>query len=49
MNDYSASISAAVPSRQMALAEFEERNGWFLSQRRTPLHAQWLERAGVAV
>lgn len=47
MAAYSLSIPAAVPSRDMALAEFAWRNGWFLSQRRTPAHAAWLARAGV--
>lgn len=30
--EYSLAIGAAVPSREMALAEFEWRNGWFLSK-----------------
>lgn len=47
MAAYSLSIPAAVPSREMALAEFAWRNGWFLSQQRTPAHAAWLARAGV--
>ncbi|PRW20482.1 hypothetical protein C2E21_8909 [Chlorella sorokiniana] len=47
MAAYSLSISAAVPSREMALAEFAWRNGWFLSQQRTPAHVAWLERARV--
>ena len=47
MAAYSLSIPAAVPSREMALAEFVWRNGWFLSQQRTPAHAAWLARAGV--
>jgi len=49
MAAYSLSIPAAVPSRQMALAEFEWRNGWLLSQARTPAHVAWLARAGVEV
>jgi hypothetical protein len=28
--EYSLAISAAVPSKEMALAEFQWRNGWFL-------------------
>ena len=47
MADYSLSIPAAVPSRDMAMAEFEWRNGWFLAQRRTPAHVAWLRQAGV--
>lgn len=34
--EYSLAIGAAVPSREMALAEFEWRNGWFLSKASTP-------------
>jgi hypothetical protein len=30
--EYSLAISAAVPSKEMALAEFQWRNGWFLSK-----------------
>jgi hypothetical protein len=30
--NYSIAIQHAVPSVQMALAEFDWRNGWFLSQ-----------------
>ena len=30
--EYSLAIGTAVPSREMALAEFEWRNGWFLSK-----------------
>lgn len=47
--EYSLSIPTAVPSREMALAEFAFRNGWFLQQARTPRHEAWLQRAGVAV
>ena len=47
MAAYSFSIPTAVPSRDMALAEFAWRNGWFLAQRRTPAHVAWLARAGV--
>lgn len=47
MASYSLSIPSAVPSRDMALAEFAWRNGWFLAQQRTPAHAAWLARAGV--
>lgn len=47
LDAYSLSIPAAVPSRQMALAEFAWRNGWFLGQCRTPAHVGWLRRAGV--
>lgn len=46
--DYSLSIPAAVPSREMALAEFEFRNGFFLGQAATPAHTRWLRHAGVA-
>lgn len=46
--DYSLSIPAAVPSREMALAEFGFRNGFFLGQAATPAHTRWLRRAGVA-
>ena len=44
---YSACISAARPSRQMALDEFAWRNGWLLSREGTPLHEEWLARAAV--
>ena len=48
--DYSLSIARAVPSRRMALQEFSWRNGFFLQQAgATPLHRQWLRRAGVDV
>jgi hypothetical protein len=47
MEDYCLSIPAAVPSRDMALAELRWRNGWFLGRSVTPAHAAWLERAGV--
>mmetsp|Transcript_34726 Transcript_34726/g.65359 ORF Transcript_34726/g.65359 Transcript_34726/m.65359 type:complete len:294 (+) Transcript_34726:1558-2439(+) len=44
---YSLAIPNSRPSREMALAEFPWRNGWFLSQERTPLHVDWLNRANV--
>lgn len=48
--EYSLSISSAVPSREMACAEFAWRNGAFLqAQGITPLHAAWLEKAGINV
>lgn len=47
MAAYSLSIPAAVPSRDMALAELRWRNGWFLARARTPAHVAWLARAGV--
>lgn len=34
--EYSLAISAAVPSKEMALAEFRWRNGWFLSKVNAP-------------
>jgi hypothetical protein len=45
---YSQAISAAVPSMDMARREFAWRNGFFLGlpQGRTPLHVDWLQRAG---
>lgn len=43
---YSLSIPAAVPSKQMALAEFEFRNGWFLGQEHTPYHTALLQKVG---
>ena len=49
MAAYSLSIPAAVPSRDMALAELRWRNGWFLQRARTPAHVAWLARAGVQV
>ncbi|KAG2442911.1 hypothetical protein HXX76_002987 [Chlamydomonas incerta] len=45
--EYSLSISSAVPSRDMALAEFRWRNGALLGMGPTPLHVSWLLRAGV--
>ncbi|GAQ90061.1 hypothetical protein KFL_005940060 [Klebsormidium nitens] len=45
--EYSLAIGAAVPSREMALAEFEWRNGWFLSKETSPTHLAWLQQAGV--
>lgn len=47
MAAYSLSIPAAVPSREMALAELRWRNGWFLRRAHTPAHVAWLARAGV--
>lgn len=44
---YSMAIPDAVPSVVMAISEFDWRNGWFLSQKLTPCHVQWLKRAGV--
>lgn len=46
---YSNGIPAAIPSKSMALSEFEWRNGWFLAQRATPSHVKWLRLAGVSV
>ncbi|KAL4422496.1 hypothetical protein ABPG75_008693 [Micractinium tetrahymenae] len=48
MAEYSLAIPTAVPSRAMALAEFEWRNGWFLGQAVTPRHAAWLRRSLAA-
>jgi len=45
--EYSNAICHAVPSVQMALAEFEWRNGWLLSQAKTELHMEWLRKAKV--
>ncbi|EFJ42893.1 hypothetical protein VOLCADRAFT_96870 [Volvox carteri f. nagariensis] len=47
--DYSMSIGQAVPSREMALAEFSWRNGALLEMGLTPLHCSWLQRAGVDI
>lgn len=47
MCDYSMSIPTAVPSKKMALREFEWRNGFFLSQQVSPLHVDWLAKAGT--
>ncbi len=52
MLDYSRAIAAAVPSKTMALREFQYRNGWFLASmplgsKARALHEQWLQRAGV--
>lgn len=45
---YSLSIAGAVPSRDMALAEFRWRNGAVLGfGGRQKLHREWLARAGV--
>ncbi|MCO5560184.1 hypothetical protein L7F22_013792 [Adiantum nelumboides] len=44
---YSREIFSAVPSKKMALSEFDWRNGWFLSQRATPCHLKWLNTAGI--
>ena len=44
---YSLSIPDAVPSRQMALAEFDFRNGWFLGQQPTPRHVALLRQVGA--
>mmetsp|Transcript_22039 Transcript_22039/g.36765 ORF Transcript_22039/g.36765 Transcript_22039/m.36765 type:complete len:349 (-) Transcript_22039:234-1280(-) len=46
--EYSTAIQHAVPSVQMALAEFDWRNGWFLSQAQTKLHLEWLRLANVS-
>ncbi|KAI8469166.1 MAG: hypothetical protein J3K34DRAFT_287807 [Monoraphidium minutum] len=43
---YSLAIAAARPSREMALQEWRWRNGWLLGQAATPLHVEWLRRAG---
>jgi hypothetical protein len=40
---YSNAIPDAIPSKSMALSEFEWRNGWFLSQKATPSHVKWLQ------
>ncbi|GLC35779.1 hypothetical protein PLESTB_000493400 [Pleodorina starrii] len=47
--EYSESISHAIPSREMALAEFAWRNGALLQMGSTPLHSGWLRRAGVDI
>ncbi|KAI5083554.1 hypothetical protein GOP47_0003297 [Adiantum capillus-veneris] len=44
---YSRGIFPAVPSKKMALSEFDWRNGWFLAQRATPCHLKWLKIAGI--
>ncbi|KAL4421075.1 hypothetical protein ABPG77_001370 [Micractinium sp. CCAP 211/92] len=49
MAAYSLAIPTAVPSKPMALAEFEWRNGWFLGQAATPRHVAWLQRSGLRV
>lgn len=45
---YSVAIAAAVPSVDMARRECAWRNGFFLGlpQGRTPLHCDWLVKAG---
>mmetsp|Transcript_37984 Transcript_37984/g.96101 ORF Transcript_37984/g.96101 Transcript_37984/m.96101 type:complete len:350 (+) Transcript_37984:222-1271(+) len=45
--EYSLSIPRAVPSWDMAVAEFRWRNGALLGCAATPLHVEWLRRAGV--
>eukprot|EP00775_Hariotina_reticulata_P004071 gene4071-4318_t len=45
---YSVAIAAAVPSVQMARQEFAWRNGFFLQQGATPVHGEWLRRAGCS-
>ncbi|KAG2443026.1 hypothetical protein HYH02_009441 [Chlamydomonas schloesseri] len=45
--EYSLSIAGAVPSRDMAVAEFRWRNGALLDMGPTPRHVAWLRRAGV--
>jgi hypothetical protein len=44
--NYSLQLGGVVPSAEMARQEFEWRNGFFLSQAKTPLHMEWLRRAG---
>jgi hypothetical protein len=44
---YSLAIREARPSKEMALREWQWRNGWLLAAGRTPLHLEWLRRAGV--
>jgi hypothetical protein len=44
---YSRAIRRAVPSMDMALAEFGWRNGALLRLGATPGHLAWLRRAGV--
>ncbi|KAH7421114.1 hypothetical protein KP509_13G041000 [Ceratopteris richardii] len=44
---YSFAIHDAVPSRSVALSEFQWRNGWFLEQDITSCHLRWLRAAGV--
>lgn len=45
--NYSESIAHAVPSREMAVAEFKWRNGALLRLGSTQLHRLWLQRADV--
>jgi hypothetical protein len=50
LEEYSRPISQAVPSRLMAIREFQWRNGFFLQQGgATRAHCEWLRRAGVTV
>ena len=44
---YSQSIPTAVPNREMALKEIRFRNAWFLGKKKTKLHCELLEKAGV--
>jgi hypothetical protein len=46
--EYSQSISAAVPSLDMATKEFCWRNGFLVWRERTPLHLAMLARAGFS-
>jgi hypothetical protein len=45
---YSNAISDAIPSKSVAISEFEWRNGWFLSQKTTPSHLKWLQSMKVS-
>ena len=50
MRDYSVRISAAIPSRKLALEELSRRNGWFLSDYSgsgQELHIELLKAQGV--
>ncbi|GLI68956.1 hypothetical protein VaNZ11_013484 [Volvox africanus] len=47
--EYSVSIAHAVPSREMALAEFGWRNGAILQMESTPLHCSLLQRVGIDI
>ncbi|CAM6116751.1 unnamed protein product [Calypogeia fissa] len=42
---YCMAIETAVPSLDMAISEFEWRNGWFLREKVSPCHLSWLQRA----
>lgn len=44
---YCMTIPDAVPSKDVAMSEFDFRNGWFLNQKITPCHVKWLKCAGL--